>query len=93
MVSATDSSTSCGFGVRVAPADEALVRDISTLAEKLGDCVVLGTDSKDVQRTPKQRLGFPRHLKLDVNSFRTILSVKARQNAHNNILEAEAYLL
>ena len=36
MVSATDASTSYGFGVSVAPAGEAVVRDISTFAEKRG---------------------------------------------------------
>ena len=43
--------------------------------------------------SPKQRLGVPRHLKIDASSFKTVLSLKARHCAHNNILEAEGFLL
>jgi hypothetical protein len=93
MISATDASTTYGFGVSVAPAGEALVREISTYAEKRGDYVVLGTGAGDMKKQQKRRLGVPRHLKLDAHSFKTILSVKARHAAHNNVLEAEGFLL
>ena len=93
IVSATDASTTFGFGVSVAPAGEALVREISTYAEKRGDYVVLDRDPAGEKKPPKRRLGVPRHLNLDPNSFKTILSVKARHGAHSNVLEAEAFLL
>ena len=49
MVSATDASTSYGFGVSVAPASEDLVRVISSYAEKRGDYAVLGMDFGDAK--------------------------------------------
>ena len=93
MVSATDASTSFGFGVSVAPADVGLVREISTYAEKRGDYVVLNTDNEVAKKSPKKRIGVPRYLKLDAADFRTILSVRAHHGAHNNILEAEGFLM
>jgi hypothetical protein len=93
LVSATDASTIYGFGVSVASADEALVREISTYAEKRGDYVVLSAEGEDTTKLPKKRLGVPRHLRLEASDFKTIFSTKARQSAHINILEAEAYLL
>ena len=92
MVSATDASTSYGFGVSVARAAEDLVREVSSYAEKRGDYVVLGTSSGEV-KPPKQRSGVPRYQKLDASSFKTVLSLKARHCAHNNVLEAKGFLL
>ena len=48
MVSATDASTTYGFGVSVAPVSEALVRELSTFQGKRGDYVVFSTEAKDV---------------------------------------------
>ena len=93
LVSATDASTIYGFGVSVASADETIVREISTYAEKRGDYVVLSAEGEDTTKPPQKRLGVPRHLRLEASDFKTIFSIKARRNAHINILEAEAYLL
>ena len=93
-LSATDASTSYGFGVSTAAADIDMVRAVSRYAEKRGDYVVLGkaSASRD-HKAIKPRAGFPRHLNLDIDDFKTMMSVKARRPAHNNILEGEAYLM
>ena len=94
MISATDASSEFGFGVSVADADEKLVREVSSYAEKRGDYVVLDSGDATTSAKPmKRRLGFPRHLNLNANDFTTILSIKAKNAAHINVLEAEAYLL
>ena len=93
-LSATDASTSYGFGVSTAAADIDMVRAVSRYAEKRWDYVVLGkaSASRD-HKAIKPRAGFPRHLNLDIDDFKTMMSVKARRPAHNNILEGEAYLM
>ena len=93
-LSATDASTSYGFGVSIASADITVVREVSRFAEKRGDYVVLDNDSrKDNGDNIKQRIGRPRRLGMDVADFKTVLCVKAKRPAHNNIMEGEAYLM
>ena len=93
-ISATDASTTFGFGVSVANASEKLVREVSSYAEKRGGYVVLENANAPGRTKPtKPRQGTPRCLKLDTADFKTILSIKARHAAHSNILEAEAYLI
>jgi hypothetical protein len=91
-VSATDASTSFGFGVCVAPADESVVRRMAGYAEKRGD-YVLGFTGPGAKSAAQVRKGIPRHLGIGMDSFKTVLCQKAKHGAHNNILEAEAYLL
>ena len=93
-ISATDASTEFGFGVAVANTGLDVVRRVATFAEKRGDYVVLGDSvlDKPVLRT-KARLGTARCLDLSQKDFKTVLSVRARHKAHNNLLEADAYLL
>jgi hypothetical protein len=94
LVSATDASTTYGFGVCVADVDVNTVRNIAGFAEKRGDYVVLDNSANASDtKLPKRRVGLPRHLGLSSDDFATILSVRAKNAAHNNILEAEAYLL
>ena len=92
-ISATDASTTFGFGVCVADATEDVVRAVASYAEKRGDYVVLNRSVADVAgKVPKRRLGIPHHLRVRAEDFKTILSLKAKCPAHNNVLEAEAYL-
>ena len=46
-----------------------------------------------ISKPSKPRRGIPRHLRLNYEDFSTVLSVRAKHKAHNNILEAEAFLL
>ena len=93
-ISATDASSSYGFGVCIANASAAVIRKVASFAEKRGDYVVLEDNlAKTSGQELKPRAGFPRHLGLKQADFKTILSVRAQHPAHNNILEGEAYLL
>ena len=70
------------------------MRKVASYAEKRGDYVVLeDMVAGNGDKRPKQRAGFPRHLPLKQSDFHTVLSVRAKNRAHNNILECEAYLL
>jgi hypothetical protein len=90
-VSATDASTTFGFGACTANVSKEQIREISRFSEKRGDFVVLEKAPSDEPAQARQ--GIPRHLGLSESDFATIFSVKARHKAHINILEAEAYLL
>ena len=83
-----------GFGASVASPSLALVRAVATFAERRGDYLILDdTVVKSSADRPKRRSGFPRHLQLKQLDFKTVLSVRAKNLSHNNVLEAETYLL
>ena len=68
-----------------------MIRSVSRFAEKRGDYVVLdNAAAAPGDHGIKDRIGNPRRLNLDVADVKTVLGVKARRNAHNNILEGEA---
>ena len=93
-ISASDASGEYGFGVCAAAASSKQVRQVAAYAEKRRDYVVLDdTVSKGVDKGVKKRQGVSRHLDLNQNDFKTILSIRARQPAHANVLECEAFLL
>jgi hypothetical protein len=93
-ISATDASSSFGFGVCVANASMDKIREVAACAEKRGDYVVLADSvSKQSATQPKSRLGTPHNLDLKQSDFKTILSIPALRKAHNNLLEADAYLM
>ena len=93
-LSATDASSSYGFCVSVAGASPSLIRQVSRYAEKRGDYVVLENPDDDGNNVdPKRRLGTPRNINLKTCDFKTVLSIKANNPAHINVLEGEAFLM
>ena len=94
MVAATDASTCYGFGVAVASAPDHVIRQIGRYSEKRGDYVQLkgAAPAKRPSRN-KTSAKTAHRLPLSMDSFRTVLSVRAKNPAHVNILEAEALLL
>ena len=93
-ISATDASSDFGFGVSVASASPSLARKVAALAEKRGDYVTLAsTTPESLDKLPKARLGNPFSLGLHPANFKDVLSIRASQPAHINVLEAEAFLM
>ena len=77
LLSATDASTTHGFGASVAQLPTQMVRRLARVAA--------GAQAK--------RLGEAHHLDISLGAFVDIFSVKARKGAHINVLEGEAFLI
>mmetsp|Transcript_152179 Transcript_152179/g.486273 ORF Transcript_152179/g.486273 Transcript_152179/m.486273 type:complete len:266 (+) Transcript_152179:1663-2460(+) len=91
LLSATDASTSFGFGVSVAKVPIDLVEHLSKLSEKQGGFVVFG-DSPEHVDFPTQ-LGERCDVDLEGICFSDVLSLRRRFDAHINVLEGEAFVL
>ena len=91
LLSATDASTTHGFGASVAQLPIQMVRRLARVAEKQGDYVVM--DGGTVTGAQAKRLGEAHHLDISMGDFVDIFSVKARKGAHINVLEGEAFLI
>eukprot|EP00439_Symbiodinium_sp_Y106_P025009 s5136_g3.t1 len=83
LLSATDASTTHGFGASVAQLPIQIVRRLARVAEKQGDYVVMDGGTA-------KRLGEAHHLDISMGDFVDIFSVKARKGAHINV---EAFLI
>lgn len=88
---ATDASADFGFGVCACPCTKQEAANLCRLAERRGDYVRLTVDASDPVEVP--RLGRPHRLRVKQSHFRTIISKRAKWQAHSGVLEAHAYLL
>ena len=91
LLSATDASTTHGFGASVAHLPHHMVRRLARVAEKQGDYVVL--DGGTWTGAQAKRLGEAHQLDISVDDFVDIFSIKARKASHINVLEGEAFIL
>jgi len=92
LVSATDASTSFGFGASVAPVPVALVEDLAKLSEKCGGYVKIEGPS-DIFKGLPDRFGSKLESGLSFLDFKDVLSLRARHDCHINVLEGEAFIL
>ena len=91
LLGATEASSTYGHGACVAPAGVDELRRLSRLSCKDGDHVAMHSEIELKEKTSR-RLG-PRHeLKLQLISFRVILSVAVSNQGHINLEEAQALL-
>ena len=91
LVSATDASSSFGFGASVARVPTAMARRLARISEKQGAYVML--DGHTVSGESARRLGQAHSIDVSMDEFVHVLSVRKRHAAHINVLEGEAFLL
>ena len=91
LISATDASTTFGFGASVARVSPAFARRVARVAEKQGDFVVL--DGGYLLGQSAKRLGQAHNIDISMTEFVHVLSVRSKHAAHVNVLEGEAFLM
>ena len=87
---ACDAAPEFGFGVSTARCGAHMVQRVGRLAERRGDYVRLlpDHDVPEVPRTAKER-----RLPLSKDNFRTLISCRAKRQAHSGLLECHGVLL
>ena len=93
LLTATDASDAFGFGACVCPVSAATAKSVGRHAEKRGDYVRLRRDGGPTDEAARPRIGTPHVLGLSKSDFRTVLSVRAKEQAHSGLLEATGLVL
>ena len=93
LLAATDASDAFGFGACVSPVSPVEARRVGRLGEKRGDFVRLRRDGGPTDEAARPRLGTPHTLRLAKSDFRTVLSVRAKEQAHSGLLEATGLVM
>ena len=91
---ASDASPSYGFGVSATVAPPGVIQEIARSAARPATFVRLDRDLTDPSEEPnKPRLGTGVKIPLRKSAFRSVLSSRAKHQAHAGTLEAEAVTL
>ncbi|CAE7263216.1 unnamed protein product, partial [Symbiodinium necroappetens] len=90
-LTAADAAPQYGFGVSVCCCSATEAGNVCRLAERRGDYVRLTPGPEDPPEVG--RLGQPHRLRFSQADFVTVMSCKAKGQAHSGVLEAHAYLL
>jgi hypothetical protein len=92
-LAATDASVEFGFGASIAKCTTDVARQVGRLAETRGAYVRLSRDGGPTDEPERPRLGESHRLRLSKRSFKDIISMKRRHDAHPGSLEASGLVL